>query len=404
MKNYHMLAALLAFFSILLQAHAGSTSVFFPDLFKCSSLFQGYNGLGNTGPTLVSKSLIQASSYSTILLVSAMIILMVFIVVGLVYAIGFSFGIEKLKTIAKSEMLEGLVNLIIIVLILAGPIALYPGVAFIANIATLGSSGAAAPSGGPLSAMTALYTSTCTNIYTNFVYNALYNDYLGVVENLIYYHTLSSISINLAPNYFGLTFAPFGGAKLIQTTLWIQESSLLTVGVMGISMIILLLFIYFFIPIFLYLGIILRSIPWTRAAGGTLIALFISFYIIFPAIVYGISVVFSSPYSPICNAPHAVHVKGKTPPTGPCSPTALVSDPLTEITKFLFTVLSLNLVRLNSQLLNEIGTFIKAVSFLGFQAIGFVMAIIICYDILEILGDLLGAPSLQSSKVLSKMI
>ena len=38
------------------------------------------------------------------------------------------------------------------------------------------------------------------------------------------------------------------------------------------------------------------------------------------------------------------------------------------------------------------------------KAIGFVIAIIICYDILEILGDLLGAPSLQSSKVLSKMI
>lgn len=399
MRNYHALAALLVFSTLLLQAHAGSTSVFFPDLFKCSSLFQGYNGLGNTGPTLISKSLIQASSYSTILLVSAMIILMVFIVVGLVYAIGFAFGIEKLKTIAKSEMLEGLINLIAIVLILAGPIALYPGVAFIANIATLGSSGAAAPSGSPLSAMTALYTSTCTNIYTNFVYNALYNDYLGVVENLIYYHTLSSVVINLMPNNFGITFAPFGGAKLIQTTLWIQESTLLTVGVMGISMIILLLFIYFFIPIFLYLGIILRSIPWTRAAGGTLMALFISFYIIFPAIVYGISVVFSSPNSPICNT-----AAGGAATVGPCSSTALLSDPLGEIAKFLFTVLSLNLVSLNGQLLNEIGTFIKAVSFLGFQAIGFVIAIIICYDILEILGDLLGAPSLQSSKVLSKMI
>lgn len=128
-------------------------------------------------------------------------------------------------------------------------------------------------------------------------------------------------------------------------------------------------------------------------------ALFISFYIIFPAIVYGISVVFSSPNSPICNTS-----TGGAATVGPCSSTALLSDPFAEIAKFLFTVLSLNLVSLNGQLLNEIGTFIKAVSFLGFQAIGFVIAIIICYDILEILGDLLGAPSLQSSKVLSKMI
>jgi hypothetical protein len=93
---------------------------------------------------------------------------------------------------------------------------------------------------------------------------------------------VSSINLKITPGGFGFTMQPLGGLALVINNLTTLQDLMSGIVVAILAMTFLLAFVYSIFPLFLYLGIILRAFPWTRAAGGILIAMFIGFYIVFP--------------------------------------------------------------------------------------------------------------------------
>jgi hypothetical protein len=140
----------------------------------------------------------------------------------------------------------------------------------------------------------------------------------------------------------------------------------------------LLFFIYYLFPFFLYAGVLFRSFPWTRAAGGTLLALFISFYIVFPSLIYPFSVLSTTNLGNAYTAP------------------SLSSSTLSINNWEQFG----SLVRLGPLILAYVGGLSGAI----LQIAGLVIALVISYDLVEMFGKLLGAPSASGRKMLSKVV
>ena len=63
-----------------------------------------------------SSALTSSSTYVTLMSYSVEIVLAVFMVLGIVYAVAMGFGINSLKEFVKTELLEGVFNIAIIMI------------------------------------------------------------------------------------------------------------------------------------------------------------------------------------------------------------------------------------------------------------------------------------------------
>ncbi len=387
--NRLALLAITAF--ILLSAQAAVAASPNP-VIDCNALFS------RTGNTYV-PTLAKITGYGAIVSVTLLVILMVFMVLGLVYAIGYAFQVQTLLTFAKTEFLESFVNLVILAIV-GGGIAFAASPAyFFANLASL-STGTSIPSS--LSAY-GLYTTICSNVQTNIILAGLEN-WFGIFLNLYITNIFATgsppaggLTIHLMPNDFGVAFVPFQGMALVTTLLWDAQTTYFGTMFLGMFIIVLLMIVYFLFPLLFYVGIALRSFPWTRAAGGSLIALFIAFYIIFPSLIYPFSVRIPS----VTNAG-----AGQGFCSNPSTPSSMqilcnTNSFLTASPSDYIGLMSFNF---GDVYYADTFSFIEGIEFSGLNLVGLIIALLISYELVEKIGSLLGAPSVQGSRALSRIL
>ncbi len=382
MKRKIFIAALLLLLLAPASARASFSGLFCTPLYSSTA-----NGLGS------AAYLSHATTYTGILSFSLVIILAVLVVLGIVYAIGYAVRIDKLKNYTKTELLESVFNIIIIVAIVGGMALIDSGISFITGIVNTGIS----------SASTAISAQSGSNVHfsTTTVSNA-HGLYLGICNNygseifqlasgaltIFGWNYLIALAqgftVELMPNnggFFiltpGFTFVPFYGLTVAQQVLAYLLNIILGLGAVLIGIPVLLFFIYYLFPFFLYAGVLFRSFPWTRAAGGTLLALFISFYIIFPSIIYPFSAI---SISGLLQA-YTAHLGAGTITSATIGSSA-------------------SLIYLGG----IIDMLVEEISGVILQIGGLAIALVISYDLLEMFGKLLGAPSARANRLLSKVI
>ena len=398
--NYRYIALISAVLVLSVTGMANALSVV-----SCSAMFAGGSTQNLYARQLATITGNSGTSYNSFLLVALLIILAMLMIVGVVYAVGTAFHIQGLMSFARTEALEGFGNFIII-LGIGGSIGIAAaGLNFFGNLALLGSSSQQAIPQG--TSAYAIYTGLCNNIQTRIVSSGIEN-WLGVFFDL-YVANVFAASIPPTGGFDvvfkpaglsnGVEFDPFQGGALLIQLLWDEQISYFGTSLMGMFIIDILFVVYFLFPIFLYVGIILRSFPWTRPAGGSLIALFISFYIVFPAMMY-----------PFLAGPVPGAGLGICTPKGPsysnsgtsdfgalCSAQSFINNPPVELW---------NIMGSNYGLLyyTNVFAFTEGIEFVGLDIIGLIIALIVSYEMVEKLGTILGAPSLQGARMLSRVV
>ncbi len=388
---------LIVLFTSFVAAQAGA-SVF--DVVDCNTLFT----TGTTGATsigshpLVSGMLASRSTPTGMLELSITIVLLVLTVLGIVYAIGMAFGINKLTTFVKAEYLESIANLAIIVMIVGG-IGVFDGsMTFLANLAGASVTGTGSTQSANIVNAGQLYQNLCNNYENGIVMSNVYT-YIPVFYELFIYNAIISFKVNLMPTEFGITFSPWYGAQTLRTAVWSEMDITFSIIIMGLLVIFTLFIVYYLFPVFLYAGLALRAFPWTRAAGGSLIALFISFYVVFPAFLYAFSAVLSPSAggsavcisSPtLCSQSNVGNAVGQ-----------IKGNSLSAI-EALAAVADGNVF--GDVMYQDVMQYASTITYAVFQMGGLIISFLVSYDLLEFLGDVLGAPSLQSNRLLQKVI
>lgn len=370
---------------------------------------------GNGDLAQVMPGLNNYSSYGFMLAISLEIILAVFILMGLMYGIGRAFVIPRVIAFVKTEYLESLLSLIIVFVLFFGMLVVAGGVNFISTLgaAVVGSSGVASQSSTgyallsvPAGADTVqqLYQSIC-NVY--WIDATLHFAGLVFLSGIsIIYNTVSSVQFTYMPNGVGAQFGIGTGLTPFVHLLSFMTPLITGAVIVELGIIFLLAIIYYLFPLFLFSGVLLRSLPWTRAAGGTLLALFIGFYVFFPALLY--------PFASVdyrCLA-------------GQQTTTTVTQFQDTCVTQwqqyFNLPAISSNPIDIGASMIGIFtnaakfaseGQFIALMDFwifsiinASFQIFGVVISFVISYSLLEGFADLLGAPSLTAKNLLRNLI
>ncbi|MCL5102382.1 MAG: hypothetical protein M1544_03440 [Candidatus Marsarchaeota archaeon] len=284
-----------------------------------------------------------------------------FAIVAFTYALGYSLGISPLLNFSKTELGEIAITLLIILVLLGT-------VAFITGNNSPGRIFSSYDISG-------VYNNDCTSLVTA-AYNMSANfRSLAITQDI--YSLLSSTTVEVAPVYFGFSFSAAGGLTVINQVIkmMMEFTGALIAIFFGIA--VFLAIIYGLFPIFLYVGIVLRTIPWTRAAGGAFLGLFIGFYILLPFLIGFVSTV-SFPTATTVNFPQF----------------AINSNPITLIEGMIGEV--------RGQLLLEFVEGVVGPSL--YIIIGTIIAIMLSLDFSETMGDYLGAPSLSSGHALKGLV
>ncbi|MDE1845683.1 MAG: hypothetical protein KGH53_00140 [Candidatus Micrarchaeota archaeon] len=403
-------------FALLLLAGSLHAQVVLPAQGICSDLFGQVGANGQVTPGSIQSALPKLTDftgYNFMLLFSLEIVLAVLMVLAIMYAIATAFGIQRVITFVRTEYLESVLNIVIIVLLFGGIGVLAGGIGFISNLgaSVVSSSGVQQVGSYTLSLASSSSIGTITQVY-NSICNTYFNDAvlhfagLGALsnENLIY-SIASGLEIQAMPNGMGIKFSPFFGI-----TPFVQVLSFMTPLITGaiiveLGIIFLLGLIYYLFPIFLYLGILLRCLPWTRAAGGTLLALFIGFYVFFPALLYPFA---SIDYRCLAGQSSSCTLQPQQTINLPPVPSTAQCPSLAQSIACAFSV-ALNVPALRTFFFE--GQFIALLDFwifsiinASFQIFGVVISFVVSYSLLEGFADLLGAPSLTAKNLLRNVI
>ena len=325
---------------------------------------------------------------NALLKMTVLIILVMITVVGFLYALAYGLGIEKLLIFTRAEIGE---------IILTGIVAFV----FLTAMSMLGSTSTSA-SGG----ITNIYGSDCISLTTSSL--GLISPLVQMSLSQLIIKIFSSITVRIYPNWEGITFSPFAGFGIISTPLnyGITISGMLIMLLFGMS--IILGIIYAFFPIFLYIGIVLRAVPWTRAAGGAFLGLFAGLYIMFPIMLYfGLM----GPAAFQCLASTSSASTASTSSACPNSAASALSQVNSNFQAS--KVSSVNSgINIFTSIINTINGVIAPFGFITtyilepvlYTLIIYIFSLIIAFNFMEQVGDLLGAPSLSSEHALKNVI
>ncbi|MEM3781455.1 MAG: hypothetical protein QXT43_00630 [Candidatus Micrarchaeaceae archaeon] len=347
------------------------------------------------------------SSYSALLAISLLIVLAVLLVMSIAYAFGRAFGIPGLVELVKKEYIESIFNIFLIVAVVGGLGIADKAVSFLGNVA-IASLGQSTPAVS-VSSTSGLFGALCTNYLRNGIGYGITNIIYLLAPNIIDASILQqlTISVNYASTFtvtgFAYSYSPFSGIYPFVSIIGTEISAVYSLIAINLGISFLLGIIYDLFPLLFYLGILFRSFPWTRAAGGSLVALFISFFIVFPSILYAFSIIQT-------NTVTAQQTSGIIASSvfGASVLTSLLSNSY----EFLASLYNFATSELQSILsgVNLATIFTEMKDFAGFfaygvlQLLGLVIAVVVSFDLLEGLSDLLGAPSLEGSRLLQKVI
>jgi len=327
--------------------------------------------------------------------IAFLIMLAMIFVIAIAYLLGYSFKIDRLIKFAKSEFGEIIVTGILLII--------FGGFIFAVN--GMGSSQSST------SQINSVYYVDCNNFY--FGASVSITEIRGLlVDQFIlpfidgFYIKISKITIPFSLSNSGISFAfsaapdrfqPLGGLSPIYS---IFMNTIMTMGVSVTGILLVVAFMlgifYAMLPFFFYLGIIFRTFPWTRAMGGSFLALFIAFYIVFPLLIFAMII-----------APSNEMIAGNK--RGLYTINNLLSSSSNTASN-LMTVISTYLQDLASGwnmggMFNDFSIFIHDIIAPSiYNLLAVIISLIISYDLLEGLGDLLGSPSLSSKHALKKVI
>jgi len=339
----------------------------------CSGLFTGNAYSIFSYPT----------SLNNMLSLSLLAIAVMLLIVGMLYAIGFAFKIDKLIRFSKDEIGEIIIT-VLIVLVLIG---------------TFSISSKITPSPLPVSPITGTslfsdsqFMSACTeaaNVSIGLLPAAISFTVQGSILSF-----LQSIRISIEPNYFGVAFSPIAGVSLITKVVGMLTDIAWGFVLLMAGVALFLFIIFALFPIFLFVGVVLRTIPWTRAAGGAFLGIFIGFFLVLPALLsFTLNIGAINTFSGIC-------------PSGSSSLASCASNQISLgsslITGFGSAIGSISYIKQPS---NMIGAFVSDVISPALYAIvGAIISILIAIDFAEGMGDFLGSPSLKSSDILKRLV
>ena len=391
-------------FAIILSTTVSAASSAPQPIVDCTSIFSS----GPQNPYLPVLSGI--TGYGHIVSVALLVVLMMLLVLGVAYALGFAFHIDALMNFSRTEMLEAFGNILIIAAVGTGMHLVPAAIHFFTGLAALNTGSSTAST----SSTSAFYINLCSNFQDNMIIAGLEN-WVGIFLNLYITNFFATgsppnggLTIHLMPNSFGIAFVPFQGMSLVTTLLWDAQLTYFGSMFMGMFLIILLFIIYFLFPIFLYVGIALRSFPWTRPAGGSFIALFIAFYIVFPALIYPFSVV--GPASDpamgkgFCSQNFNSASGTSQPSQLPQSMQILCDGSSSFLTNSWSKYLNLITFNFGDLYYDDVYSFVIGVEFTGINMVGLIIAMLISYEMVEKLGNILGAPSVQGSRALGRLL
>jgi len=340
----------------------------------CSGLFTGNAYSIFSYPT----------SLNNMLSLSLLAIAVMLLIVGMLYAIGFAFKIDKLVRFSKGEIGEVIIT-VLIVLVLIG---------------TFSISSRITPSSPPVSPITGTslfsdsqFMSACTeaaNVSIGLLPAAISFTVQGSILSF-----LQSLRISIEPNFFGIAFSPLAGVSLITKVVGMLTDIAWGFVLLMAGVALFLFIIFAFFPIFLFVGVVLRTIPWTRAAGGAFLGIFIGFFLVLPALLsFTLNIGAINTFSGICPS-------GSSGSLASCA-SSQISLGSSLITGFGSAIGSISYIKQPS---NMIGAFVSDVISPALYAIvGAIISILIAIDFAEGMGDFLGSPSLKSSDILKRLV
>ena len=342
-----------------------------------------------------------SSMIATILL----LMLAVLMSLGLIYMVATVTTIEQLKLLVKSELLELAATAIILAIFVGG---IY---ASVLSMATQGSSlqYVVPPESGtttyaPVSIRN-VYVADCEMLSESSIGMILPMFALGVVNLAV--RTVQTVKFKISTGSgtnFGVSASPFSGISLTGNIIDQLRAMMSVMIIMTLSVMFSLGFIYTLFPLLLYVGILLRAIPWTRPLGGTLVALFIGYFMLFPVLLMVMLTGFNQ-------------IQVSVAPVGYSSSNSLASNTLTGFTGAMTgATTGSNAESSIGYLLSSMGSIFGITqygiingyiySFIEpnfFIILDIIIAFIISFDFMDLLADMLGAPSLSSQRLVSKL-
>ena len=376
--------AILSLAAIAINANAQTTTPSSTVTAFCSGASSGTGG-ATTGGIIPSTNILsgQSNGEQSIISVSVLIMLAMLMIVALIYMVSYAMGLPALMNFVKSEIAEIALTGIII--------AIFIGAFTAASAATTTVHVAGVSIGQQTFVDDCTYLSDASlNLFLPYLY-------INLIQLAI--DTIESLKISITPSYFGFETSPLNGLNLFDSVLGILENITGAFIVLILITIATLGFVYGFFPIFLYAGIILRTLPWTRAAGGAFLGLFVGFYIVFPLLLHvmlaGYAGTMTSPPAPNANAGSIQSIVQGVVSNGSAGGSAIMNNLVTFITAIAgFFGGQWGIIN---------GYIYFVIEPAVFNVIAIVISFVIAFDFVEVVGDLLGAPSLSADRLISRI-
>jgi hypothetical protein len=345
------------------------------------------SGTGTTGGIIPLNNILsgQGTGEQSLLNVSLLIMLTMLFVVAIIYMFSYVLNLGLLKNMAKTEMGEVAITAII-VLIFLGTF----------NIAAAGVSATNVFHIGNNSVGRNLYTTDCAYMGATSIDLITPLIILNFIRLAV--GTVTSLKINIEPAYFGFEIQPLQGYGLFDTILGIIDDILGSFITVILGVLVFMGLIYGLFPIFLYAGIILRTMPWTRAAGGAFLGLFIGFYLVFPLLLHLMLAGYIAALPPTTLGTNSslitAYVSGLA-----AGSSVSGSSFLTDTSTFMTTLATKVGILANSGL---IGYYLQQdVEPAAYTIVAIVISFILSFDFAQAAGNLLGAPSISASSILN---
>lgn len=342
---------------------------------------------GTTSGVIPANTILsgKTTAENSIILYSLLIMITMFMITALIYMVANIMNLPTLMNLAKAEIGEVFVTALVIIILIGG---------FSATATSITGFNAAGTGN-----VRQIYVDDCTYLTQASVSLLVPMFTLNLVN--LFSDTVQSTTIKVEPQYFGIAFKPLAGFALFDSIFaLLSEASFVLMGI-GFATLFFLAFIYGLFPLFLYAGIILRTVPWTRPAGGAFLGLFIGFYIMFPLLLHLMLANYAT-----CMANSTCSIQTAIT-ANPASLTDLLTQANTPSNKNGSSFFGYLLMFIQGIISGNglIPTYIQdVIEPAGFTMIAIIISFMIAFDFTELAGDLLGAPSLTGSTVLNKLL
>lgn len=368
-------------------------------------------------PGTQSPIIVNIASFSSLIGISILIILLMTVIIAIAYSLGHAFGIDKLTTFAKTEAGEIAITIIVVGIFLGA----FTATSSVANSNLFAIAGSSFNSN--------IFLNDCNAVMSSSA--ALISPELAFVLDTSFISMASGASFNLQLSSFGISFQPYAGDQFLSSIMQTLENiGGIMIGLL-FGMGIFLAVIYGLFPLFLFAGIILRTLPVTRPAGGAMLGLFAAFYILLPIMLH-FFLFYNSNYitdstitaQNICPTT-GTSTQTQTPSTStstsstsaiPCNTAGFFSGIIPMLTSIATGTLSaaLNIGGTASTSMQGLSALLNGnivqlfvqdiIEPVFYTLIAFVLSLVMAYDFMEAVGDLLGAPSLNASTMLKNVV